>query len=568
VIDRDGLRTDWDQFRQLQRGSARRFLNTVMASPDADPVPFAIWTGALALAPPLMTAIRTSFRLAMARQAEPGVILSFVGTFRVFYVIYAMLVTFLLTAMIWEALLPDRDDQDVVGVLPVRPMVLAASRLAAGWQVIVAMALALAVPVALIFAAASATQPDVGSFPRVFAAHVLTIIAACCSVFFTLATIRAAAAIAGGERLANRIASLLQLVTILAMVEIFLFLPGILAEMIRTIQRSGPVPLYYAPPLWYGALYGWIAEGGPATRGAGMALLITIVPITLGIGLTLLPARHIARRVQESVAARRGSLMATVMRLVVTFSTRSTAVRGLSLFAVATLARNRRHLAIMASYAGFALAMAFVGLLTAGFRSRFNLDAPRQDNLAVPLVFLFFAVYGLRTALSRPADPGANWPFRISPPTVKESRRAARIVILTCGVGPVLLLTALAAFTLWPAGVAARVVLLDLAAGLILVEVAVSGWARLPCASLHAADTSTVRSKWPLQVLTLYLFAFRGADVEMLALSRWGGVSMTVAVLGGVIVALRIRARTRQERLLLDADTDGPQWLRLSEEVT
>jgi hypothetical protein len=258
--------------------------------------------------------------------------------------------------------------------------------------------------------------------------------------------------------------------------------------------------------------------------------------------------------------------MAILMRAVLAVSSRSTPVRGMALFAVATLARSRRHMAILASYAGFALAMAVVGLLTAGFTHRFSIEAPRQDNLAVPLVFLFFAVYGLRTALLRPADPAANWPFRIAPPTVKESRRAVRIVILTCAVGPVLLLTALMAFTLWPSLVAARVVLLDLAAGLLLVEVAIAGWSRLPCASLHAADTSSVRSKWPLQILTLYLFAFRGADVEMLVLSRWGGVLTTVVVLAVIIVVLRIRARIKQERLLVDADTGAPLWLRLNEE--
>jgi hypothetical protein len=560
-------RTDWHQFRRLQRGSARRFLNTVMASPEADPVPFAIWTGALALAPPLLTAIRSAFRLGMARQAEPGVVFSFVGTFRVFYLIYAMLIAFLLTAMIWEALLPNRDDQDVVGVLPVRPAVLAASRLAAGCQVILGMALMLSVPVALIFGAASATQPMIGAFPRVFAAHVLTTVAGCCAVFFTLVTIRAMTAVAGGERLAGRIASLLQFVTILAFVETFLFLPGILADVIRTMQRGGEVPLWYAPPLWLGALYGWIAEGGPRTHYVDMGLLVTVVPTCVGIGLTLLPARSVARRVQESLPVHTTSLSAIAMRVALTVGARSTAVRGMALFAVATLSRSRRHMAILASYAGFALAMAAVGLLTAGFRNRFNLDAPRQDNLAVPLVFLFFAVYGLRTALSRPADPAANWPFRISPPTVNESRRAARIVLFTCGVLPVLIVTAVAVLTLWPTAVAAHIVLLNLAAGLLLVEVAIASWNRIPCASLHAAETSSVRSKWPLQILTLYLFAFRGADIEMLVLSRPVAVYATVAMLALVVVILRARARARQDRLLVDADTDGLQLLRLTEEA-
>jgi hypothetical protein len=561
------LRTEWEQFRHLQRGSARRFLNTVMSSPDADPVPFAIWAGALALAPPLLTAIRTAFRLGMTGTATPETVFRFVETFRVFYLIYAALITFLLTATIWEALLPSRDDQDVVGVLPVRPAVLAASRLSAGWQVIAAMALMLAVPVALIFGGASATQPAIGSFPRVFIGHVLTTLAAGSAVFFSLAALRALTAVMGGERLATRIASVLQFVTILALVEIFLFLPGILGDVIRTLQRGGSTPWWYAPPLWFGALYGWIAEGGPLTYSVTMALLATLLPASVAIGLTLLPARLVASRVQQSLAVRTTSLTMIVMRAVLAMSARATAVRGMALFAVATLSRSRRHMAILAGYAGFAFAMAFVGLLTAGFRDRFDLSAPRQDNLAVPLVFVFFAVYGLRAALLRPADPAANWPFRISPPTVTSSRRAARIVLLTCGVVPVLMMTTLAMLMLWPASVVAHVLLLDVAAGLVLVEVAVAGWTRLPCASLHAADTSTVRSKWPLQILTLYLFAFRGADVEMLVLDNPAATLATVFVLVAVIASLRARSRTRQDRLLVDAETDALQTLRLHEEA-
>jgi hypothetical protein len=132
VIMREDVRQDLHQFRLLQRGSARRFLNTITGASDADPVPFVIWAAALALTPPLLTAIRTTFRLSMTADATPEVVFGFVRTFRVFFLVYAMLMALLVTAMIWEALLPNRDDQDIAGGLPVRPSLLAASRLVAG----------------------------------------------------------------------------------------------------------------------------------------------------------------------------------------------------------------------------------------------------------------------------------------------------------------------------------------------------------------------------------------------------------------------------------------------------
>ena len=67
-MTRDDLRQDVDQFRRLQGGSARRFLNSITGSPDADPVPFVIWATALALTPPLLTAIRHTLRLSMTAE--------------------------------------------------------------------------------------------------------------------------------------------------------------------------------------------------------------------------------------------------------------------------------------------------------------------------------------------------------------------------------------------------------------------------------------------------------------------------------------------------------------------
>ena len=564
----DELRQDWHQFRRLQRGSARRFLNTITGSPDADPVPFLIWATALALTPPLLTAIRTTFRLSMTADATPEAIFEFVRTFRVFFLVYGMLMTLLVSALIWEALLPNRDDQDIVGGLPVRPAVLAASRLAAGCKVVFALALALGVPVALLFGSASAAQAAIGSLPRVLFAHVVTTLCASAAVFFLLVTIRAAAAAFGGERLADHLASLLQFLAILVFVETFLFLPGLLFDLLRTLRTGSEVPIWYAPPVWFAAFYGWLAEGGPRTPDVNAALLATLVPTAAGITLSLLPARLVARRVQELLVSHRASLLTSIVRQLIDARWCGTTVRGVAVFATATLARSRRHAVIVASYAGLALAMAVVELLTAGFMDHFSVVAPRRDNLAVPLVCLFFAIFGLRAALSRPADPGANWPFRIAPPTGRDSRKAARLVVTLCAVTPVMIVTLLTAFAIWSPDIALRVVAFDGAAALLLTELAFAGWTTVPCASVHAATTDAVKSNWPLQVLGLYLFAFRGADVEMLALRHDHGVAIAVIAMVTIVVTMRVRQAVRSRDLEPALDPvadDALLMLRLSE---
>jgi hypothetical protein len=563
----EDLRQDVDQFRLLQRGSARRFLNSITGSPDADPVPFVIWATALALTPPLLTAIRTTFRLSMTGNATPEVIFGFVETFRVFFLVYAMLMTLLLTALIWEALLPTRDDQDVIGALPVRPSVLAASRLVAGVKVMLCLALALAVPVALLFGSASAMQPEVGSLLRVLFAHVTSTVCACSTIFFTLVSLRALTAVVGGQRLADHFATLLQFAAILMFVETFLFLPGLLFDLLRTIRAGSEVPVWYAAPMWFTALYGWLAEGGARTHDVNAALVATSIPTLSALALTLLPARTIAGRVVQTPSRHRASILTSILRGAGTTGSWGTAVRGMTVFAGATLTRSRRHAVILASYGGLALAMAILELLTAGFADHFSVAAPRRDNLAVPLVCLFFAVFGLRAALARPADPGANWPFRIASPAVGDSRAAAWWILAICGVAPILMVTLVATLTLWPAPSALGVVVLDVAAALLLVELALFNWTKVPCASVHATEADTVKSKWPLQVLALYLFAFRGADVEMLALHTQHGVAITAGAIAIVIVVLRVRAAITSRGLepaLDPVSDDAPLMLSLS----
>jgi len=445
--------------------------------------------------------------------------------------------------------------------------VLAASRLTAGATVMLSLALALAEPVALLFGAASAAQPGLGSLPRILFAHVATTICASSAVFFSLVTIRAATAAAGGERLADRLASLLQFLAILVFVETFVFLPGILFDLLRAVRTGADVPLWYALPMWFGALYGWLAEGGARTRDIDAALLATVVPTALGVTVSLLPARAIARRVQETLASHCASMLTSIIRRLVVAGCGSTSVRGMAIFAAATITRSRRHAVILASYAGLAFAMAAIELLTSGFTDHFSIAAPRRDNLAVPLVCLFFAIFGLRAALTRSADPAANWPFRIASPAVRDSRQAAWLIVVLCGITPILVGTLLTATAIWPLAVALRVLALDVAAAFLLAELALARWTGVPCASVRTVATEAVKSTWPLQVLGLYLFAFRGADLEMLALAHADGVTYAVASTAVLILVLRTRhviTSAHLESTLEESADDTPLLLRLS----
>ena len=65
------------------------------------------------------------------------------------------------------------------------------------------------------------------------------------------------------------------------------------------------------------------------------------------------------------------------------------------------------------------------------------LDTPRTYTLAIPLVLMFFAVFGLRAGFAIPTELDANWVFRLVQPTVRDSVRASRWLILMLGVVPI-----------------------------------------------------------------------------------------------------------------------------------
>src|SRR5688572_17803574 len=219
------LRREARQFVILSRDSVRRLLNSAVHSRDADPMQFALWVAALAATPPAIYAFRMIFIYVGAPRAssfESVEDLALVN--RLFFVVYGMIASALLAALVWEALLPDRSDQEIVGVLPVRPRTVAAARLAAATSVAVAFALAIAVPSGLLFSLASGSAFGLISLPATFVAHVLSLTLACLLVFLSMLVMRGSLALLAGPGAATGLATILQLVTIVTLVEVFIYL--------------------------------------------------------------------------------------------------------------------------------------------------------------------------------------------------------------------------------------------------------------------------------------------------------------------------------------------------------
>jgi hypothetical protein len=480
-------------------------------------------------------------------------------------VLYGMLATMLLTALVWESLTATRQDQEILGVLPVRPRTVAAARFAAALGLALAFSLAINGPAAFVYSLASSVHPLVGSFPRVLLAHLTAATLGCAATFLALLTLRAIVTLVAGERTAARLAVVLQVVTFVLLVETFVFLPVVLPSLMQDL-RAGGVSYGWWPPLWFTALFNLLAEGRlvpPELVARGVTA--AAVTAAAAVALAVLPSRWMARRAIETLPTTHSAVLGRLARHVAGFWPIRTESRTLFLFAVASLTRSPRHALVLATYLGLAIATAIIETAAVTMRGTLAWDAPRGYVLAMPLIAMFFAVLGLRAACGIPVED-ANWPMRLRPPTTGQARAATRLFILGLGVGPVVVVWALVCVLLWGWAMALRIGVADAVAGVILTEVALLSWTRIPFATVHEPAPDMRASRWLGLVVALYLFGFALANVQasvLLSVRGLAGYAMVAAVLLAV-AAVQGRRVSRGAPVMLDAPSDDFDGLRLS----
>jgi hypothetical protein len=574
---------EWRQFHLLSRDATRRLLNTALFSRDSDPVGFAVWMLALLSTPPAFYAVNQMLKFVMLRRAPYEVVERAVLGDRLFFVTYAMLAALLLASLVWEALFPDRAEQEIVGVLPVRPRILAAARLAAAIRLAFIFALAVSGPAAVIYTIAAASHPALRSMPQLLAGHLIGTTLGTLFVFLTLLCARGAMAITMGTRAGNWVAIALQLVAIISLVEVFFFLPAVLDYLVRAMLQGGEV--VFLPPVWFAALFSWI--GGDLRPSlialAQLALTLAAASAAVVAPLYLLSASRVARRVMEVKERHGRARLSAIAGFMGSLTRQPPAVRGMFLFAVASLVRSRRHLLILSAYLSLGIATVIFRLVLASLyrppssgpparlQSSIQLifgNQPTAALLSVPLVLIFFLVFGLRASFRVPTDVDANWPFRLRPPRTADCAEATWLTLLFLSVLPAAALTLAAATAAWTVGTALAVAVVTVASGLVLIESVLMDWAVVLFTCEHAPTAETVKWKWIAFLVALNVFAFVLARFEASAVSSSTGTVLYLGVMVAAVMLLRmIRLRALRRRAVEFDETqqDGAVTLSLSE---
>jgi hypothetical protein len=554
---------EWRQFRLLAHDSIRRLLSAAMLSRDGDPWQFAIWMTTLVATPSWLYAFGQMFKYAALRRASPALIERVVLGDRMFFIVYAMVAAALLAALTWDALFPDRTDQEIVGVLPVRARTLAAARLAASIAMAVLFAAAINVPGAVFFSLIAATHPLLGHVPIVFVAHVAATVGASVAVFIALLVVRGAAATLSSATVANGIAAVLQIASVGALIESLLYVPSVIPPLVRTMLAGG-APALQLPPVWFAAIY-TLTAGSPRPVLAAEAVMgVAALAVTslVCVAIYLVPADWIARRTLATMSNDHVRMASAATRLASRVAAQAPAVRAMVAFTIASFTRSRRHAFVLLSYLGVAAGLGAVSIIAATVRHTLSVERPAASLLSLPLVIMFFSVLGLRASFGIATDFDANWPFRLCHTRVRQAAAGARLAMLVLAVCPIAIAAGVAASVLgWDARIAAQVALFDLLAGVLLVELLTFGWHAVPFARAYEPAVQTLKWRGPAMLIPLNLFAFRGADLQLATLQSLRALAIYIAMVVITVALVRLASSRESTRQGLSFETEGDDRL-------
>jgi hypothetical protein len=317
-----------------------------------------------------------------------------------------------------------------------------------------------------------------------------------------------------------------------------------------------PAWAMWAPPLWFLGVDQVIAGNSEplALRLTGLAFASVAASAMTAILVYLWSyRRHRARVIEspgiEGAALPRPWTQTAAGRFLPDLS--SLAVFG---FIAKSLARSRQHRLILTGFAAIGLAVVcegFASLILEGGtfqRASISSTAFRQAAIAVPLALSLFMLAGLLYLFRLPVELRANWVFRIHEPgNARALLAGVESFILYWGVIPVALLTLPIEMVLLGPRAGLQASLLSLLASLILMELLLFPWERIPFTSSYLPGQDPV-------VLTVLKYSLASAVyVGMLssfirvALERPMAILILLLVLlAGWVTARSARVRSRE----------------------
>jgi hypothetical protein len=284
------------------------------------------------------------------------------------------------------------------------------------------------------------------------------------------------------RRLFLRASSYLQLGAFCAIICVYCLQP-MMASPENLLKANGHGLLSWSPSLWFLGMFQQL-NGSPALArlarrawiGLGTAVCATTVAYALSYSRTL---RKIVEEPDIAGGARGGTWLPRFGNAVET---------AIVQFSVRTLLRSRLHRIVLAFYLGIGFAVAIAMVKNSGPQQQLA-DAPASDPwgqanaplLVAGIAMLGCAMIGTRVAFSIPLDLRGNWIFRATGARrVPECLAGSRCSLLLLSAAPVWMASAGFCFWLWPWRAAAGHQAILAAVALILAELCLHGFHKIP----------------------------------------------------------------------------------------
>jgi hypothetical protein len=480
------------------------------------------------------------------------------------FVTYSMVTIGVIAAFAWDSLGFSRLDAMVLGPLPVRGRTVIAAKLVAMAIFLLAASAGINALTAVPFSMIASNHKAVVSAGRQMVAHMGATMCAATFVFCACVTLRALLGLMSRGRAA--IASLVQFSLVSALLCFIVFVPT--ALQVVPVARAGRRAVQFAvrqqaipawsPTNWFLGLYEVLRGSGDGQfdRAAAQALVFTLAVVAAAILTTFVGYRRqlqLALTPAASTGARRA---ATVQRTIAALLTgRDPMARAISNFILATIARNRAQQAPIAINAAIGLAIAVAGL-SRGAADIASLLRPRTAVLWIPLVLGYWTIIGLRAAFFVPSELPASWSFRSNAPDhARAYWSAVRASMIAFIVPPVLLIDLLLAPLLgWR--MAVSYALVTSAVVILLAEVVALTIDFIPFTRAYRPGHAKLKTRWPLYLLGLYVFAFWPARLQLWTSGSAAGSLQLAAEVGVIIAVVDFAGRRRAARWSLACEED------------
>jgi hypothetical protein len=496
------------------------------------------------------------------------------------YLGLSIVVTGVIVSIVWNALLLDRRDAAILGVLPIKPRTILRAKLGALAVYVLVMSVGMHIAASVTFGAILGNHGSLAFIIRNIVAHLGAATLASVFVFVTLCALQALALVSLGPRLFSRFSPLLQTLLVAVVILALLILPTVVAALPPTLEQAGIEPLadsrrlsgssgvtarmdldtrvkpwiLNTPILWFLGLYEWIL----GTADPVLARLArTAVLMTGFAAVVLLVAYPLAyrRTLGDTLGGpARVSMLARLAALMLRVLARSPQTRASMQFFLATAGRVDRHRLTMALACGAAAALALPSFLESRAAAGGGVAVASTEWMSIPLVVILMVTVGLRMTASLPSELQSSWLFASIDPDPRRARTGIFRVIASCLVAPVALAAAAFAWGRMDPQTAVAFGLICLAAGLLLTEALLYTFSGMPCSRPWSPEGVSLRKLWPF-----YLFFFLAFTRGLPWLARQVGsdrtaiaVTLSIAALAGVALHVWGRARRHDDDYEID----------------